>query len=30
MIINLFTNNRFLREPPEEANAPPIPEKLQM
>ena len=29
-IINLFANNRLLREPPEEANAPPIPEKLQM
>ena len=30
IIINLFANNRLLREPPEEANAPPIPEKLQM
>ena len=25
-----FANNRLLTEPPEEANAPPIPEKLQM
>ena len=29
-IINYFANNRLLTEPPEEANAPPIPEKLQM
>ena len=30
IIINLFTSNRLLREPPEEHNAPPIPEKLQI
>ena len=29
IIINLFTSNRLLREPPEEPNAPPIPKNCK-